>query len=125
MTVWEFWNYREHGGNIPFEDWLHGIPMDAGTFIGNRIALMEGMRKWNDKWVSSYECNYPLFELRPTFKGVAYRPIFIYCPHVRMRIIILCGAIEKSKIPKRDIDNSIQRAKIYSTDPQRAIKHFR
>lgn len=123
MSYWEFWDYVEVSGNNPFARWFSGIPMEAQAHMDDRMLLMEGMQRWPEKWASDYKGARGIRELRFPFRGVQYRPLYCYSPHVRRQLVILAGAIEKGgAIPSKDVKAAAKRLKILVEDRNRVCR---
>jgi len=116
-------DYLEPSGRNPMAEWQAGLLPDASAAIDARLLQMEGMLKWPEKWVSSYETYEGIIEFRIPFNRVQYRPLAMYSPG--RTVILLSGAIEKGgKIPTRDLENAATRRKTVLREPYRVRAHL-
>lgn len=110
LMVWTIATYMSAAGTEPVLRWLRALPEDARAAIDDRLLMMEAMDKWPEKWASSYVGRPRIIELRIPHNKVQYRPLGAYCPHVRRRFVILCGAIEKGgKLPVANLNAADRR----------------
>lgn len=124
MAIWHFLDYIEASGRNPITSWVAGLPFDAQAAIDGRLLAMEGLRKWPEKWASSYVGLDGIIEIRIPFNRVQYRPLGMYSPVQRMAFVLLCGAIEKGgKIAKSDLKTAERRRQEILAEPSRVKPH--
>lgn len=123
MTFWRFMDYVEAGGRNPVAEWMSELSVGAQTFINTRLALMESLPRWPEKWASDYRGWPGLNELRITHKRIPYRPLFTFGSE-RGTVILLCGSIEQNgKLPRRDLETAQRRRKEHLAEMKRAQRH--
>jgi hypothetical protein len=121
--VWTFLKFVEASGRRPFTDWVLGLPQGAQAHILARLLEMEALPRWPEKWATRYRGYDSLVELRMPWKGVQYRPLGTYSKTQRWAFILLCGAIEKSSIPRAALDTADRRRKELLKEPGRVCAY--
>lgn len=121
MAEWTFYDYVEPSGRNYFDEWLTSLPDDARGHIEEKITYLESRRQWNEKLAKLYKGREGIFEFRPTFKHVPYRPLMCRHPTNPKGFVFLEGARENNwKIQKSHLDSAERRRDELIKDPSRA-----
>lgn len=116
-------DFVESSGQNPFDRWLHGFAEDVQAKINERLAFMEGLAKWPEKWASDYKGAKGICEIRIVHRNINYRPLFMYAAQRRV-IVLLGGAIEQNgMLPRSEIEAVVRRRKEFLKDQNRAVRH--
>ena len=119
--MWTFYDFLEERGVNSIRVWLDSLPKKATAKINTRLLFMRGMAVWPEQYVSSLTSWPELVELRVVNGNVQYRPLGFYGPERREFTIVL-GAVEKSKLPSRVLENADANRKIVIKSGRQRIR---
>ena len=122
MNPWTFYDLLDARGRNLIREWLDSLPARAAAKIDARIFVMQSTRDWPPQYVSALKGWPGLYELRVVSAGAQYRPLFIYGPE-RGEVTLVHGAIEKGKLPRRDLEYAHGNRRIVETDRTRIVRH--
>ena len=121
MDMWKFYDFLSARGDNLIRQWLDTLPDKASAKIDARIWYMRAMPIWPDQYVSALTGWPGLIELRVGSAGNQYRPLGFYLS--RREFVIVLGATEKGKLPKRVLQVAYDNRNIVIADRNRIREH--
>jgi hypothetical protein len=121
MDMWKFYDFLSTRGDNLIRQWLDSLPDKASAKIDARILYMRAVPVWPEQYVSAIRGWPGLVELRIGSAGNQYRPLGSYLPG--REFVLVLGAIEKGKLPKRVLQVAYDNRNIAITDRSRIREH--
>jgi hypothetical protein len=121
MDMWKFYDFLSARGDNLIRQWLDSLPDKASAKIDARILYMRAVPVWPEQYVSAITGWPGLVELRVGSAGNQYRPLGSYLPG--REFVLVLGAIEKGKLPKRVLQVAYDNRNIAITDRSRIREH--
>ena len=122
MNPWSFYDFLDGRGNNLTRAWLDSLPEKASAKIDARLLYMQLVMPWPPQYVSSLTGWPDIFEIRVVSAGSQYRPLACHGVN-RGEVILVHGAIEKGKLPKRVLELADGNRKIALADRTRIREH--
>jgi hypothetical protein len=119
--MWKFYDFLDTRGVNLIRQWLDTLPDKASAKIDARILFMSAIAIWPEQYVSALKGWPGLVELRVGSAGSQYRPLGFYGPG--REFIIVLGAIEKGKLPRRVLQAAYDNRNIVLADRSRIREH--
>ncbi len=109
--------FREADGRVPMLEWMSALPVDARRKCRSRLKLLGAAGHELRRPVADY-LGEGIYELRVRRPEANYRLLYFF--HGREVIVVSHGfAKGGSTVPRREIDQAIQRRWRFVSDPAR------
>lgn len=120
--TWRFVDYISKGGGNPVAEWLAGQPARIRARVNARLDEYTRLER--------FACPYAkplgggLFEFRIKVERIQHRILFCYHAGKRGSVVLLLGAVKKSRtLPARVIDKARSNKRESDANPERYEEH--
>lgn len=108
--------FREADGHVPVLDWLDHLGDKAKIKCQAKLIRLREVGHELRRPEADYLRD-GIYELRIGLKGVNYRLLYFF--HGSQAAVVSHGIIKERVVPPREIDNAIERKRLFESNPTR------
>ena len=107
--------FKEDDKSVPLVEWLESLRKRPRAKCVAALVRLEELRHELRRPEADYLRD-DIYELRVRFQSVNYRMLYFF--HGRTAAVVSHGCTKERKVPKRQIDNAVERKTRFQGDPK-------